>query len=425
MAKAKKETENNFSSEPVQNEEVQVEYPNNSFEIVENDPPIANEHHTVVRKWTKKVAVEPEFEREESIIEIKPEPLPVDPIEELLKEIGATSGEKWSMTVARLPNYEKDNNCSPRARQVVVGTLPFDHDYVETIQTRFAVAGKPNDFLVCIRRGNRIHSYLPVVQVEAPWSEQSNADAPQGYNAIPAAVDRDPFAEFTRVMKMIKQANEALGVNLQTTAPPSPPEPEKKITTEQALMILAKEDPEEMAKVRDRIFGRNNRDDYEPREASGGMMEALLQQIAPGLNAALPLFAQAAMAWAANQMTPANTSAASSAPPLPPPAEPMPQAPPPLEIQLSNYLLNSCQDNRDVKTVIDELKQYEAANPAAARLLDYIAGMDAEPALDFMIGFIPPAVSVKQSAHALNWMTMLQKEMSDDEEETEAPKTNG
>ena len=406
MPRTKKQIKNNFVEDSHLNLVEPVEIVTNEWLESDEPDPIAEETHRVVTTWKKKVPVGSTNNVE--VIEVAPEPAaprPPDPIEELLREIGV-SPQQWSMTVQRLPNYERDGNCSPTAKKIICATLPFDANYAETIQARFARPNKPNDFLVAVRCGNRIHSYLPVVQVEYLAPDNATADPAQAIYAVPAAVEaRDAFAELEKALRMVKRMNDALGVS-QTLQPP-PPEPPK-LTTEAALMHLANEDPEQIARMRDRIFGRDN-PTSEPESAWAPFVKELLPTV--------PVLAQGLLMWLGGQAQ-ANPAALESpgqitSPPVIPPAEPPPPQPTAEQHVLSN-ILTALSQNAQTQEIAALLAHMEMREPAIKPLISFLTDQEPAEVLEYLRQLVPLAAEITQRDYAENWVKSVQQHFFDD-----------
>lgn len=188
----------------------------------------------------------------------------------LRKEVGLT-GDRWSMTVYRLLKYHADGNASLNGNATVICTKPFDLDsYVDTVLESCVVPDKPNDFLVIVRRNNRVYCHLPVIRAEAiARPEQPTTQQGQINNAIPAAVV-DPFAEMKKAMAFIKSVREL-------ESPPQPQAaPAGEISTESAILKVIASDPEQVAKIAKRLLPGDSSEDAMP-----GWLQALIPLITP------------------------------------------------------------------------------------------------------------------------------------------------
>lgn len=235
---------------------------------------------------------------QENAVTIASEPeLPeADAIESLLREYGAQDAQ-WSMTVYRLPGYERDSNGSLKARKVLCGSQPFNEHFEQVIQELYAKPNKPNHFLVAVRRDSRIYRILPVLSIEPlPEAEREAESKSNQNNAIPAPVAIDPFAEMKRAIALVKQ--------LQDVFPQPQASPQGEITTEQAVLKLVATDREAIKAITSRIL---------PSEGGNGMPEwvtALLPIAAPLIGALTQKITQGLTAPAEPQQP--------SAPQLPP-----------------------------------------------------------------------------------------------------------
>lgn len=186
--------------------------------------PVVKESHRVVRTWEQARPMDElddEFEDQEEIEEPPTPPAPNDPIEMAAREI-AGSQSSWGLQVNRLPTYDRDQNTGPKARRFV-GTLSIpDADYLreglylEEIQSKFARGINGNWFLLCVRRDNRNHSYLPPVCIEPPLPEVQAARAAENpaapsVNVYPPPLQpQDGFKQFVQQAKQFAELRDLL-----------------------------------------------------------------------------------------------------------------------------------------------------------------------------------------------------------------------
>lgn len=422
MPRTKKQLENNFAEDSHLNLTEPVEIVTNEQNLPDQDEPIAEETHRVVRTWKKKVLVEPQIIEVAGSDEEFTNEKSLDPLDEFLAEVGATSSETVSMTIWRLPNYWKDSNASPSAEKICLDTLTWDRDtYVKTIQERFVRRTKHNDFLIAIRRNGRIRAYLPILRLEADQPEPADAETAQENDVISPGVVRDPVQDFDKMVRNMKRWNESLGIvtgmQAQPTAPPEPPE----ISTDQALLKLATEDPETLARIRDRIFGRDN-----PGSEPESVWTPLIKEIAP----AAPLILQALLQWLMGQ---AQTNAAPTppgqiqimSPPVIPPAEPSP--PPPAQPaastvnayhQILGRMLQAIELGITPQFIANEIQSAWQQDATLAPLLDSVLTMPPPELLQGLASLSLEAKRVCELPTALDWLTELQSQFA---EEDEAP----
>ena len=154
--------------------------------------PTVVENHQVVRRWREEKTLdeveEDEFDDDDGNeggddVDIAAD----DPIAKVLSEI-AGSRSTWSVSVSRLPNYDKDNRTDPKSRRFA-GSLSIpdaeylkEERYLEDLQQKFARGQNGNWFLMCVRRDNRNFAYLPPVCVEPPAPEMIAAKAIENGN---------------------------------------------------------------------------------------------------------------------------------------------------------------------------------------------------------------------------------------------------
>src|SRR5262245_45075140 len=148
-----------------------------------DSPVIAQQRHRIVTEYTKAVPVDETIdadtddENDDGSLNVEPAPnLPEDPIEKLLREIGASTSN-WTLIVDRLPNFQRDGMSHTRVKFVRCGMFVITPEllngeaYIEEIQSKWARPGKANDFRLCVRRDAKIYCYLPVLTLEPPDAE--------------------------------------------------------------------------------------------------------------------------------------------------------------------------------------------------------------------------------------------------------------
>jgi hypothetical protein len=182
------------------------------------------------------------------------------------------------------------------------------------------------------------------------------------------------------------------------------------------LLHLAKEDPEMLARQRDKIFGRDN-PDSEPESIWAPIVKELLPTV--------PVLAQGVLLWLGGQANMAQPlPQAPNAPPAPPEPPQMPSPPPrtPTVVVLEN-LIAAVANNANVKEFAQFLERIEQSTPDVGTFLNFLIELTPDQVLEFIVSFYPQAAPVTQLVHARNWIALLQKEMR--EEEAAGPSGEG
>lgn len=279
-------------------------------------------------------------------------PPAIDPIEQLLEEISASSFD-WTMTVWRLPNFDRDFNGSMKARKILCGSQPFDTDYEDTIQRLYAKKDKPNNFLVVVRRDNRIYKILPVVQAEPVDDVEPKQEQGQSNNAIPAsATTNDAVAELQRQLKIFKQMQEMFAPAQQPATVQ-----QAELSPEAAMLKLLEVDSEKLAGVRKRIFGEGGND-----ESASWFTE---------LKPFLPVVIQGVTQWLTNRQTEAATVQSPHAAPLPP----QPQEPTSTDDVFFQTLWNAANQNAPLPQFLQWLDMFSASYPQVEPYLNTIVDL--------------------------------------------------
>lgn len=267
MARTKKQAEEIIDIEP-------------EIDDVPQSPPPIMVKTREVREFIAPMVMPAPRDESENVVtveEMPPQFAPQEPESmesRLRKEVGLT-GDRWSMTVYRLSKYAVDGNASLNGNAYALCTKPFDLDsYVDTVLESCIAPDKPNDFLVVVRRNNRVFCHLPVIRAESvARPEQQSAQQGQINNAIPAAVT-DPFAEMKKAMRFVKELREL-------DAPVAPQAPAGEMTTEAAILKVIASDPEQVAKIARRLLpGDSSNDDAMP-----SWLSALIPIATPFLSA--------------------------------------------------------------------------------------------------------------------------------------------
>lgn len=360
------------------------------------------------------VVEEPEYLQSEGLY-IEPEPPPIDPMEALLAEIGGAA-HAWTMTIYRLPNFDRDGNGSLKARKILCGTQPFDSQFEETIQSLYARPDKPNNFLVCVRRDSRIHRILPVIAIEpVNGAERAATQQSQRDNAFPSAVVAapvNPLAALKEHAEVFRELKKIFGDERprQSEAIATVPNPAE-LTPESAMLKLLEVEPAKLEMVRSRIFGNG--------ESSGGSeWVALVREL-------LPLFMPMLSGFAQRFAQPPQPNGQ-------PQIQPIPQAPQQVEGQPPQeylYLIGRVLEGiaRGVKPEL-VAEEIDAAIEKDEQLAGLIGGIVDAP-IDLIVSQLatlaPQAKQMLESPRAKMWLKELQDCFGEEESGDDAGANNG
>lgn len=394
-----------------------AEEPDKDFEP--QTPPTVKETHRVVRTWQEE---KPISEIEDDDLDDSEEgaseeiaPSADDPIAKVLSEI-AGSRSNWSLQVARLPNYDRDNRTDPKSRRHCGVLSVPDADYLkeerflEDLQHKFARGQNGNWFLMCVRRDNRNFAYLPPVCVEPPLPEVMAAKAAENpntpiniYNPAPSV---DPFRQFIAQAKQFKEVFELWptgnGPNQPATAQANEP-----LTDERALLHILNREGDIVESVASKLKGLM-------RNGSGGNEEKGVWDV---VVAALtsPTFPQT-IGLIAQQFRAAQPVA------NPSPVEPTPPPMPPdvaAYHRLLGVLTGSIKLNGDVNDALAALDGFVALFPEHAANVGGFLNAEPQQLLQALAQFHPPAAEVVGLPHALEWIARLKAAYFNDGEAEE------
>ena len=419
-----------------------------ALDIEGDEPVVAQQRHRIVTEYVKTVPVEDDDNNDDDdgdnaeVIE----PLPDDPIEKLLREIGASTSN-WMLVVDRLPNYQRDGMSHSRVKFVRCGMFALTPEllqgeaYIEEIQTRWARPNKSNDFRLCVRRDSRIYAYLPVLTLEPPDPEvlakvtanetpQFNFNLPQSENS---------FDSFIRQAEKMARLRDAMGWGAPAQQPQQQNPAQQPLTTEAALLHLVAADESVMEKITSglsRLFRRaeggareiglidiafeaikNNTLPQLVREFRQMMFEGAQLNGQPQMaSPAVPVQSQAEL------LDPRGHAGAEiqpqSAPHLQPsvnggmdasgtrPTATPPQPPP--EIQLLNFAVGACAQQMPIAGAVAWINSFEDRNPGVASFIEMFLAMNPEEALQWLVAAIPQAQPIAAAPHAKQWIADLQ-----------------
>lgn len=408
-----------------------------ALDIEGDEPVVAQQRHRIVTEYVKTVPVEDDDNNDDDDdgdnAEVS-EPLPDDPIEKLLREIGASTSN-WMLVVDRLPNYQRDGMSHSRVKFVRCGMFALTPEllqgeaYIEEIQTRWARPNKPNDFRLCVRRDSRIYAYLPVLTLEPPDPEvlakvtanetpQFNFNLPQSENS---------FDSFIRQAEKMARLRDAMGWGAPAQQPQQQNPAQQPLTTEAALLHLVAADDSVMEKITNglsRLF----------RRAEGGAREIGLIDIAFEAikNNTLPQlvreFRQMMIEGAQlNGQTQMGAPSISHSPVERPQQPDIPhlgketssyvpegqgglpaQQPSPPEIQLLNFAVGACAQQMPIAGAVAWINSFEDRNPSVASFIEMFLAMNPEEALQWLVAAIPQAQPIAAAPHAKQWIADLQ-----------------
>ena len=427
-----------------------------ALDIEGDEPVVAQQRHRIVTEYVKTVPVEDDDNNDDDdgdnaeVIE----PLPDDPIEKLLREIGASTSN-WMLVVDRLPNYQRDGMSHSRVKFVRCGMFALTPEllqgeaYIEEIQTRWARPNKPNDFRLCVRRDSRIYAYLPVLTLEPPDPEvlakvtanetpQFNFNLPQSENS---------FDSFIRQAEKMARLRDAMGWGAPAQQPQQQNPAQQPLTTEAALLHLVAADDSVMEKITSglsRLFRRaedgareiglidiafeaiknntlpqlvrefrqmmiegaqlNGQTQIHPQTIpmgnAGGVADTLAQSFSQSLPSIQPSSDASVGAGMAPPSTPVDRPSGSGVPP---------------EIQLLNFAVGACAQQMPITGAVAWINSFEDRNPGVASFIEMFLAMDTEEALQWLVAAIPQAQPIAAAPHAKQWIADLQTGLRGDD----------
>lgn len=389
-------------------------------EVVEaQSPPMVKENHRVVRTWVEEKPIskfeEEDFDETEEETAEEVAPSPDDPIAKVLNEI-AGSRSNWSLQVARLPNYDRDNRTDPKSRRHCgVLSIP-DADYLreerflEDLQHKFARGQNGNWFLMCVRRDNRNFAYLSPVCVEPPLPEVMAAKAAEINGSAPINIYNpqtpqvDQFKQFINQAKQFKEVFE-LWPNSNPAQQAAPANNNEPLTDERALLHILNREGDIVESVASKLKGLM-------RNGSGGSEEKGVWDV---VVAALtsPTLPQT-IAMLAQQFRAAVPPEQAQQPQQPPP---MQQPPDVLMVQrLSQILVETMKLNGDVAPVLRAIDGLVMYFPQHQFTVENLMNADTQQLLATLPQMYPPAAEVVGLPHAAEWIEKLKAEYFGDGE---------
>lgn len=380
-------------------------------------PPMVKETHRVVRTWAEEKPIS-EFE-EEDFDETEEEPAeeiapsPDDPIAKVLNEI-AGSRSNWSLQVARLPNYDRDNRTDPKSRRHCgVLSIPDadylkEERYLEDLQHKFARGQNGNWFLMCVRRDNRNFAYLPPVCVEPPLPEvmaakaaESNGSAPINiYNPSVPAVDG--FKQFIAQAKQFAELRDLLFPGGPVAAVPASNAHNEPLTDERALLHILNREGDIVDSVTSKLKGllRNGNGGSEEKGVWDVVVAALTS---PTLPQTIQMLVQQFRDAAPPHQTNPN-----QAPPTHQPQQPPPDV---LMIQrLRQILVETLKLNGDVAPVLRAIDGLVMYFPQHQFTVENLMNADTQQLLATLPQMYPPAAEAVGLPHAAEWIERLKAE---------------
>lgn len=402
-------------------------------ETYEENGPVAEESHRVVRTWKKKVPVDQPDDEEETT-EAPIGLAEVDGIAAAVMRIGG-SDHNWSMIVSRLKNYHMDNRTDTASRKRL-GTLPIASEdyieqelYIDDIQRLWAIPGLAPYFHVMIRCDNRNFKGLPVIEIE-PYNQQAPAK-PIAENPGAGSLPYQPFQQappavdpFKQMMSMLKQANELRDTLLPPwaqQAPPAAAAPTQVSTAEQALLFLANADGQLLETASDKIKRLMTRGGGDRGETT--VMDIILAMAQKFDLQGVIREARALVAEAKGQPVASNPPSPSNSPPQAAPTQPGANLPQQLtpEVTLLNFTLSACNhpDQWPPVAAAAWIANFEEQNPSVTNLINTFIGFEPQGAIEWIKLTIPAAVPVVEKPHALQWIAGLQDELRKFDDGTE------
>ncbi len=398
--------------------------------------PIVQENYRVVRTWTEKKAIddiEPEFDNNE-IDDDEPAAALIadfedsDPIASAARAIGG-SRSAWSMTVARLPRYSKDERTDSKSR-VHVATLQIpDADYllegryIEEIQARFAKGNDVNWFIATVRENNKLYKHLPPFAVEPPDPAIIAAQNPAAQNPaaqisfIQPQSAEDGFKKFAQQARQFAELRDLLfpQSGQEYAQPQRSREDDSALSTERALLHLISQDE----KAVDGIVSKLLRPSGASKEISWMelVFEAVRNDTLPKMiREAKTLLETAARQNAAGLQAPPPAASPAPLAPFAPPPQPaaMPTQPQPAasqiepHVQLLNFTVQSYLQKWPPETASDFIVEYEAQYPAVTPYISAFLALEPAQAAGWIALNVPGADSLANDAGAHDWIAKLQ-----------------
>lgn len=377
--------------------------------------------HREVRTWKEERTVDDiEDEEIDDVEDDSPEeiqPSPDDPIAKVLSEI-AGSRSNWSLQVARLPNYDRDNRTDPKSRRHCgVLSIP-DADYLkeerflEDLQHKFARGVNGNWFLMCVRRDNRNFAYLSPVCVEPPLPEVMAAKAAETQNGAPINIYNpqvptvDGFKQFISQAKQFAELRDLLLPVGFGTAQPVATNNEP-LTDEKALLHILNREGDIVDNVASKLKGlmRNGGGGGEEKNVWDVVVAALTS---PTLPQTIAMITQQFRQAAANPAPQAQ------------PTEPPPQAIPPdvaAYHRLLGVITNTMRINGDVNIALNALDGFVALFPEHSANAEGFLTADTQHLLAMFPSVFPPSTEVVGMPHAAEWIDKLKAAYLGEEEE--------
>lgn len=435
MASTKK-----IKSLPVEEKPAQIE-----ADLIESEaikPPIVQESHRIIRTWTEKKSIdeiEPvsdddEIEEYEPAGALLTEIEDSDPIATAARAIGG-SRSAWSMTVARLPKFSKDERTDSKSRvhvatiQIPDAEFLLEGRYIEEIQTRFAKGNDVNWFVATVRENNRLHTHLPPFAVEPPDPATIAAQNPAAQNpAAQISFIQQPSAEdgFKKFAQQAKQFAELRDLLFPSGHEPAQPQRSRDedgpLSTERALLHLISQDEKAVNGIVSKLL--------RPSGASKDIswMELIFEAVR---NDTLPKMireAKTLLETAARQNNAGAQAPQLAAPPAPfaPPPQPaaMPTQPQPAasqiepHIQLLNFTVQAYLQKWPPETAAEFIIEFEAQHPVVTPYISAFLALEPAQAAGWIGLNVPGADSLANDESAHDWIAKLQTALKAGEDET-------
>ena len=371
--------------------------------------PTVIENHQVVRRWKEEKPLdeveEDEFDDDEGNeggddVDIAAD----DPIAKVLSEI-AGSRSTWSVSVSRLPNYDKDNRTDPKSRRFA-GSLSIpdaeylkEERYLEDLQQKFARGQNGNWFLMCVRRDNRNFAYLPPVCVEPPAPEMMAAKAIENTPINIFNPQQNPGDMMDAMLKQFEKFNKLQAamlppwmkdIQLPTAAPVSSTGNDQ-LTDEKALLHILNREGD----IVDAVVGK---------------LKGLMKGNSAGEEKS---WADVAVAALTSPTLPAVISqlvAQFRAPMANPVEAPQPHQPPPdvaaYQIVIRR-LIDSLKLNGEVESVIAAIDGFLNLFPQHQMSVEGLINLPPEQALQMLAQVEPLAAEAVSLPHAVEWIQRL------------------
>lgn len=430
-------------------------------------PVIAQQRHRIVTEYVKAVPVDDVSddadEAEDYETTEQTPPIPDDPIERLLRDIGASTSN-WMLVVDRLPNYQRDGMSHSRVKFVRCGMFALTPEllqgeaYIEEIQTRWARPNKANDFRLCVRRDSRIYAYLPVLTLEPPDPEVlakvAANEQPQFNFNLPQTADS--FDSFIKQAEKMAKLRDAMGWSAPTHQPAQQNPAQQPLTTEAALLHLVSADESLLDKAvgsLSKLFRRgedfvreigfldiafeaiknntlpqlvreframmiegaqiNGQTQIHPQTVSlgavGGVADVDRQSVTQSTPGIQPSSAASAEGRLAQTDSPADRPTGSGFPP---------------EIQLLNFAVGACAQNMPIAGAVVWINTFEDRNPSVGPFIESFLSITPNEALQWLAAVIPQAQPIAHAPHAKQWIAELQTGLRGEEEVTDGDGPN-